>query len=52
MERPTKPSVKELVELLRTARQELERADPDQKALWERHISTLEKTLTELKAGK
>ncbi len=52
MERPAKPSVKELVELLRTARGELERADPDQKDLWEQHISTLEKTLNELKAGK
>ena len=51
MERPTKPSVKELVELLRTARQELERADPDQKALWEAYQYS-GKTLTELKTGK
>jgi hypothetical protein len=46
---PARPTLQDVEVMLTNAKAQLEKASPEQKALWEEHIRRLEQTLEKIK---
>ena len=47
---PARPSLEELEAMLRDAKAKLEASDPKERALWEKHLANLQRTLEHIRS--